>query len=169
MTESKDIFMSAMNWEPPQRFIKRLQSENCWSEEKTLLAIEEYKKFMFLAAVCEKAVTPSEEIDQVWHLHILHMEDYHSYINDLGRKIYHGPTKGGKIEDIRYFDQYVYTISEYSRIFDSNPLEIKEVWPPPDERFKGEFVRIDAETHLIINKNDYPILTKIIIKILRHL
>ena len=36
-------------------------------------AIEEYRKFVFLALVAGHQITPSDQVDQVWHLH-LHLQ-----------------------------------------------------------------------------------------------
>lgn len=57
-------------------FKDRLASENNWSIEFAEDAIQEYKRFMFLLSRCGHPVTPSEEVDQVWHLHLLFTKDY---------------------------------------------------------------------------------------------
>jgi hypothetical protein len=41
---------------------------NGWSRPFALRAIEEYRKFVFLALVADHQVTPSDQVDQVWHL-----------------------------------------------------------------------------------------------------
>ncbi|MFL2939116.1 MAG: glycine-rich domain-containing protein, partial [Opitutales bacterium] len=57
-------------------FQNRLAYENNWSPKFTLEAIEEYKRFMYLLCRCEHTVTPSRDVDQVWHLHLLYTKDY---------------------------------------------------------------------------------------------
>lgn len=52
-------------------FSQKLAKENRWSAEYTQRAIEEYKKFAFLAVVAGHPVTPSEQVDRVWHMHLL--------------------------------------------------------------------------------------------------
>ena len=51
-------------------FSQRLAKENSWNIEYTNRVIEEYQKFVFLAVVAGHMVAPSEQIDQVWHLHL---------------------------------------------------------------------------------------------------
>ena len=57
-------------------FSKRLAIENGWTRRFALRAIEEYKRFVFLALTAGTQVTPSEEIDQVWHLHMVYTRAY---------------------------------------------------------------------------------------------
>ena len=53
-------------------FLNRLAFETRWSKEFSLEALEEYKKFIYLLCRCNHPVTPSVEVDQVWHLHLLY-------------------------------------------------------------------------------------------------
>ena len=57
-------------------FSNRLARENGWTLEYTLRTIEEYKKFMFLICVGGHPLTPSDQVDQVWHLHLLYTHSY---------------------------------------------------------------------------------------------
>ena len=43
-----------------------------WTHEQALEAIEEYRRFCFLACVAGAAVTPSDQVDEVWHQHLTH-------------------------------------------------------------------------------------------------
>ena len=58
------------------RFESRLARENGWDLGKARRAVEEYKKFLFLGVTAEHTVTPSEEVDQVWHLHLVYTHSY---------------------------------------------------------------------------------------------
>ncbi len=51
-------------------FATRLARENGWSLAYARRAIEEYRRFVFLALVAGHPVTPSDQVDQVWHLHL---------------------------------------------------------------------------------------------------
>ena len=53
-------------------FADRLARENQWSDMHAERVISEYRRFMFLAMVASHPVTPSDEVDQVWHLHLLY-------------------------------------------------------------------------------------------------
>lgn len=46
------------------KFSDRLARENRWSIDYARRVVAEYKRFMFLAAVAEHQVTPSEDVDE---------------------------------------------------------------------------------------------------------
>ena len=148
----------------PARFTERVSMENCWSLEKSKKGIEEYKKFMILASISPTPVTPSDEVDQIWHLHIVHMRDYSQFCKVLGKEIIHGPTEGGEVEDARYLKQYKYTLDFYEETFGEPDIEF---WPSPQDRFNGVFGRVDFDNHLVIKCSDFPILTQIFTKIVK--
>ena len=50
-------------------------------------AIEEYKKFMYLAATSNQMVSPSEIVDIVWHQHLIFTQSYKEFCDILGKKI----------------------------------------------------------------------------------
>ncbi|MDA7921499.1 hypothetical protein N9B73_07065 [Verrucomicrobiales bacterium] len=81
-------------------FEHRLARENGWTVDFAERVIEEYKCFMFLAVRSGHRVTPSEEIDQVWHLHLVYTQSYWKEFCEetLEHEINHGPTKGGAAE-----------------------------------------------------------------------
>jgi hypothetical protein len=81
-------------------FTDRLCRENGWKYEYAVRVINEYKKFIFLICISDHPLTPSDQVDQVWHLHLLYTRSYWTDFckNTLGREIHHGPTKGGKNE-----------------------------------------------------------------------
>src|SRR5690242_10295867 len=51
-------------------FSCRLARDNGWSHDYACRVIAEYKRFCYLALVAGHPVTPSEEVDQAWHLHL---------------------------------------------------------------------------------------------------
>jgi hypothetical protein len=57
-------------------FSKRLARDNGWTKKYTQVAIAEYLKFVFLAVVAGHPVTPSEQVDRVWHLHLTYTQSY---------------------------------------------------------------------------------------------
>jgi hypothetical protein len=65
-------------------FAQRLARDSNWSLAFARRVIEEYKKFLFLAMEAGHPVTPSDEVDQAWHLHLVYTE---SYWNELCRDI----------------------------------------------------------------------------------
>ena len=53
-------------------FIGRLCRELGWTRAYAGRAFHEYKRFILLAVLAGHPVTPSEEVDHVWHLHLLY-------------------------------------------------------------------------------------------------
>ncbi|GAA4338966.1 hypothetical protein GCM10023149_49350 [Mucilaginibacter gynuensis] len=77
-------------------FSARLARENGWTAAYTHRVINEYKKFIFLCCVSEQGVTPSDPVDQAWHLHLTVTRSYWIDLcrDTLGSEIHHNPTKG---------------------------------------------------------------------------
>jgi hypothetical protein len=116
-------------------FAARLARENGWPMARARQAIEEYRRFLFLAMVAGHAVTPSEDVDQVWHLHLVYTRSYWDRLcgEVLGCRLHHGPTRGGSGDGARFDQQYRATLASYERIFGAPPPP--GFWPPPHVRF----------------------------------
>jgi hypothetical protein len=125
-------------------FSARLARDNGWSHTFAARAIEEYRKFCFLAVHAGHPVTPSDEVDQVWHLHLTHSRHYWDALcrDTLERPLHHGPTQGGVAEDRKFHDWYDHTLAAYRRYFGRPPTDL---WPAGRERFdeRNDFVRIN--------------------------
>jgi hypothetical protein len=76
-------------------FSVKLEEQQGWTRQYTLRAIEEYKRFMVLAAVSPTEVTPSRTVDQVWHLHLQYSKSYRDEMcaGVLGKQIDHNPER----------------------------------------------------------------------------
>ena len=116
-------------------FTQRLARDNQWGLAFADRVVTEYKKFMFLATCCNHVVTPSEQIDQAWHLHLIYTRSYwEEFCGEiLEHPIHHGPTKGGKKEHGKFVDLYEQTIQSYREKFGEEPPQ--DIWPPSAERF----------------------------------
>lgn len=57
-------------------FAARLARENRWSLADAENVIEEYRRFCYLAMTAGHEVTPSDAVDQAWHLHLTYSRDY---------------------------------------------------------------------------------------------
>lgn len=116
-------------------FTGRLAREQGWTHAFSAQVIQEYRHFIALAMVAGHPVTPSEEVDQVWHLHLVYTRSYwHDLCRDLlGRDLHHGPTKGGNAEGEKFHDWYAQTLASYQRIFSKTPPPM--IWPSPTDRF----------------------------------
>lgn len=77
-------------------FSIRLENENWWTANFARDAILEYKKFMYLAAVSDAMVSPSEIVDVVWHQHLIFTQSYEDFCSVLGKKVAHIPSTHNK-------------------------------------------------------------------------
>ena len=98
-------------FEHPDRaldFTRRLARDRDWSLAFARAAVEAYRQFCFLACTGREPVTPSEEVDEVWHLHLTYSRDYWEVWCGavLRTALHHEPTSGGPVEDARYAHQY---------------------------------------------------------------
>ncbi|WP_052055745.1 DUF2207 domain-containing protein [Myxosarcina sp. GI1] len=163
--EQQQLFakIKAFSFDKPDTkytFVRRLAHENNWNFEYARRAIEEYRKFAFLAVVAEHIVTPSEQVDRVWHLHLTYT---HSYWNEfctqlLDKPLHHQPSQGGSSETTKYKNLYCQTLDSYIKFFgDTPPIDI---WSSPDIRFGSDLASkwINTEKNWIIPKPDFSFL-----------
>jgi len=133
-------------------FTDRLCRENNWSMEYALRAVMEYKKFIFLVCTSDYSQTPSDQVDQVWHLHLLYTQSYWIEFCKglLDKEIHHGPTKG--IEERGLFrDLYSDTLELYAEKFNEKPP--KDIWPSPEKRISEiHFSRVNRHRNWVIPK-----------------
>lgn len=115
-------------------FVRRLARENGWTPARAERVFEEYRRFCFLAVISEHQVTPSDAVDQAWHLHLTYSRDYwERFCPDvLGRPLHHGPTAGGEGERHRFFEQYALTLKAYEEAFGAPPPA--DIWPDARRR-----------------------------------
>lgn len=137
-------------------FSDRLARENGWSLSFSLQAINEYKKFIFLICISDHPLTPSDEVDQVWHLHLIYTHSYWIEMCKLilKRDIHHGPTRGGNSERSKFKSWYQETKALYSKTFNQEPP--LDIWPSEEKRFHDiHFQRVNVKTHWIITKPSF--------------
>lgn len=135
-------------------FTDRLARENGWSIEFSKRVVDEYKKFIYMSVVSGKSLTPSDEVDQAWHLHLVYSYSYWVEMceNTLGGfRLHHGPTKGGLVEKKRYDDQYSQTLEFYLNEFGYDAP--RDIWPSHEIRFgKVNFRRVSMHDNYVLNK-----------------
>lgn len=108
---------------------ERLIKVDKWTRRSARKAIEQYKNYLVLKRKYGGLymLPPSQEIDEVWHAHILYTEEYNQFCQDIfGGFLHHHPsiTEDGaskeKLEELfdetqtlyHYeFGQYIYPIN----------------------------------------------------------
>lgn len=134
-----------------QSFAQRLAKENGWDAGRAERVIEEYRRFCFLAVTAGHPVTPSEAVDQVWHLHLAYTRDYWQEFcpNVLGRELHHGPTQGGAAERDKHYEHYALTLKSYEEQLGPAP---EDIWPASYKRFylDPRARRVNPRDHVII-------------------
>ena len=159
MTQSeKELWTRIVNFqfdnpEVSFQFSTRLSRENGWTKAYTLRVIEEYKKFIFLCCTSATGVTPSDPVDQVWHLHLTYTKSYWTDFckNTLQKEIHHNPTKGGQSEADKFDNYYSLSKSLYKDKFGNSPPS--DIWNDNKTRFSDiDFQRINRKNYWIIKK-----------------
>lgn len=112
------------------KFSDKLATENGWSSDFASQAILEYKKFIFLCCISPSGASPSQVVDEVWHLHLTYTQNYWKDFcaNTLEKEIHHHPSKGGHAEKARHQQWYAQTLLLYRDVFGENPPVA--IWPP---------------------------------------
>ena len=135
-------------------FVHRLARENGWSRPYAFRVLEEYKRFLYLMLRAGHPVTPSDEVDQAWHLHLLYTRSYwEDLCRDIaGRPLHHGPTRGGEAEGAKFHDWYERTKDSYERLFGEPPPG--DIWPSSEKRFGDvqSFERVNRARHWVLPK-----------------
>lgn len=134
-------------------FTARLARENGWSRGFARRVADEYRRFAFLCVAAGHPCTPSEQVDQAWHLHLIYTRSYWEGFcgGALRQPLHHGPTKGGATEGGKFHDWYARTLASYRQHFGEPPADI---WPPATQRF-GEDLRVErvnVARHWVIRK-----------------
>src|ERR1043166_6975124 len=133
-------------------FSARLARESNWPSPHAQRVIAEYKRFAFLAVAAGHPVSPSEDVDQAWHLHLTYSESYWKVFcpEILGAPLHHQPTRGGEAERAKFDDWYARTLESYEKFFGEPPPT--DLWPASAARPKQDFVRVDRERNWVIPK-----------------
>ncbi len=137
-------------------FTRRLARENRWTEPRARRVVAEYRRFLFLAVAAGHAVSPAEDVDQAWHLHLTYTENYWQELcaNVLGKRLHHRPTRGGPEEAKKFDGMYAQTLASYRRLFGAEPPA--DIWVPVGQKKHGgpqTHRWVDAATHWIFPKS----------------
>lgn len=151
-----ELYQRIMNFEIDDApttfsFAHRLARENGWSLAFSHDVVREYKRFIFLMVHAGHPVTPSDQVDQAWHLHLTYTQSYWDRLcaEVVGRRLHHIPTLGGAAEARKYDEWYRRTLSTYRRIYGEPPRP--DIWPNPRMRFgEDRFQRVNIQRNFVI-------------------
>jgi hypothetical protein len=139
-------------------FTTRLAFENSWTIKFTLLAIVEYKKFMYLASITNDSVSPSAIVDIVWHQHLIFSESYNSFCELLGKKINHIPSTHKKEQKETFSLAKGHTTRLYQAVFGDQP---KIIWEAEDV-----LKTIPLEVLVFFNSNESKLRVRVLLCVL---
>lgn len=149
------------------KFSTRLARENGWSLSYTNRVIDEYKKFIFLCCISGSGVTPSDPVDQAWHLHLTYTRSYWIDLcqNTIGQNIHHNPTKGGG-DEAKKFNKYYTAVKDiYQQHFNMFPPA--DIWHNNQRRFKEiNFQRVNMDRYWLIKKPRFTIYSAVAVMLL---
>lgn len=110
-------------------FLTRVATTSLLALSEARAALDEYRRFCFLAVTVAHAVTPSQLVDEVWHTHIVDTRRYERFRTEvLQYDLHHVPSRGGSGEELKHQRQYADTIDSYRRFFGLPPSRF---WPEP--------------------------------------
>lgn len=138
----------------PLSFHQRLMREHGWSSAYTERVWFEYKRFLFMLATTQQFICPAEDVDQIWHTHLIYTR---SYWNDLcrdllGKPLHHVPSPGGDIETASFYRDYAQTLQKYRELFGEVPPA--DIWVAPAKRLR------DTPYLRLVNTRTYWLLPK---------
>lgn len=135
-------------------YVRRLARENAWPLQFAERVLQEYRRYLYLVYCSGVEVTPSDEVDQAWHLHLTYTRSYwHDLCRSiLGFELHHNPTRGGAQEQQRFERQYRDTLALYAEVFGHQPPT--DIWPPVAQRFAAveDFVRVNLKHKWVLAK-----------------
>ncbi|MCC2656088.1 MAG: hypothetical protein K0Q76_1196 [Panacagrimonas sp.] len=124
-----------------------------WTRAHAEAAVEEYRRFCFLAATGDPGVSPSAEVDEVWHLHLQHTRDYWDRFcpQVLRMNLHHEPGGRSRDRDRVFRVQYAETLAHYQQVFGPPP---EAFWPGTVRRFDAppRFRAIDTQHSWILRR-----------------
>ncbi|MGL4364887.1 MAG: hypothetical protein ACRCSB_06775, partial [Bacteroidales bacterium] len=117
-----------------------------------------YRKFLFLAATAKHIVSPSETIDEAWHLHLIYTESYQDLCaNVLQNPLHHLPSKGGQSEKEKYQNFHAQTKESYALLFGEKPPT--DIWEDKLPTFDFAYLQNDS-LYFFLQR---PILTAVLL------
>jgi hypothetical protein len=135
--DPKTILSKALTLVFPPRFLDNLMHEQLIDVNTANKWLLEYRKYLVMAYLSDQMISPSEQVDQVWHLHMTYTQHYRATCDTLvEREFKHAPSSGGSSEGDKFKSIYADTLSFYRAIFLLDAPS--DVWEPIDTRFDNK-------------------------------
>lgn len=135
-------------------FISKLARENGWDFQRAKRVLVEYQRFLIMAKHFNTILSPSDAVDQAWHLHMLHSREYWTDLcgEFLKKPFHHEPTSPNPEHKTNSDEDYLRTFTYYPLLFGENAPS--DIWPHPYDREieSVRFQRIE-KYHLEYNLN----------------
>ncbi len=130
-------------------FSKKLQQKQRWTADYTSRVIAEYRRFIFLCCVLPRGASPSEAVDEAWHLHLTYTHNYWTQLcrNTIFKELHHHPSRGGPEEKEKHERWYHETLEAYLEVFEQPPPP--DIWPASPLKENITFNIYDRQTLLI--------------------
>ena len=145
-------------------FSDKLMQATGWTRGHCERAITEYRRFLLLAAEAGHPVSPSPDVDEVWHLHLLYTRSYWDDLcpNVLGFRLHHEPATGTTNDRAKLDDWYARTLSSYQVIFgEAAPSDVWAVKPA------HVFVqRVDPTRSVVLSKGMWYLAIAVIVTLI---
>jgi uncharacterized protein (TIGR04222 family) len=99
----------------------------------------------------------SDDVDQVWHLHLTYTRDYWTVFcpSVLGCDLHHEPSRARRGDAEHFAARYADTLAAYFDVFGPPPAAF---WPGTRERFRrpARFRRIDSDRFILMPRPRFP-------------
>ena len=134
-------------------FSEHLAASNGWTPSFAQRAIREYKKFMYLSAVSERSLVPSDVVEQVWRMHLTDTRHYWgTFCKMIGKPIHHVKVGQHVAESTATIAEYEHTRTFYEEEFKQPPRS--EFWPvaTSPHAINPPMERVNRSRYLILQK-----------------
>ncbi len=142
-------------------FADKIARKHNWKVSFALKAVNEYKKFVYLAVISDFHVTPSKIIDVVWHEHLLFSKAYRTFCNEVIEYVFDHHPELMPMEDQtgRFTAQYEATLDLYGKEFAVEaPAAIWGVTKFNElalETYNYKARKKESETDIYLSQNSY--------------
>lgn len=110
--EVLDAYSSVLSYKN-QEVISKIVDDLCVNEKTAEMAFHSFKQFIAIKAFCQSEVTPSVELDRIWHIFLIYTKHYRGFCNEyFGNFIDHSPT-----DHASHAEQYLATRDLATTIF----------------------------------------------------